>query len=99
MVHRRRFLILSLANWALAIVLWSISAYLGITSPTSLFVYSVLFVVALIAVIVGIFSWLVWRFGRDTHEADVPTGAAAGVVAEAAPAAQEDDRPAPVLGR
>ena len=72
MVHRRRFLIFSLANWALAIVLWSISAYLGITSPTSLFVYSVLFVVALFAVIVGILSWLVWRFGRD------PEAAAAG---------------------
>jgi hypothetical protein len=54
MVHRRRFLILSLANWALAIVLWSISAYLGVPSPTSLFVYAVLFVVALVGVIVGI---------------------------------------------
>jgi heme/copper-type cytochrome/quinol oxidase subunit 2 len=71
MVHRQRFLILSLSNWALAIVLWSISAYLGITSPTSLFVYSVLFVVALIAVVVGVLSWLVWRFGREP-------GAAAG---------------------
>ena len=69
MVHRRRFLIFSLANWALAIVLWSISAYLGITSPTSLFVYSVLFVIALVAVIVGIISWIVWRFGRDPHAA------------------------------
>jgi hypothetical protein len=59
MVHRRRFLVFSLANWALAVALWSISAYLGITSPTSLFVYSVLFVVALVAVIVGIMSWLV----------------------------------------
>jgi hypothetical protein len=72
MVHRRRFLILSLANWALAIVLWSVSAYLGIASPTSLFVYSVLFVIALVAVIVGILSWLVWRFGRDVHSAVAP---------------------------
>ncbi|HJW75097.1 MAG TPA: hypothetical protein VJ787_05440, partial [Thermoleophilia bacterium] len=69
MVHRQRFLVLSLANWALAIVLWSISAYLGVTSPTSLFVYSVLFVVALIAVAVGVLSWLVWRFGRDVGAA------------------------------
>lgn len=96
MVHRRRFLILSLANWALAIVLWSISAYLGITSPTSLFVYSVLFVIALVAVIVGILSWLVWRFGRDVHATAAPPGQppeAGGQPAEAA------DQTAPVLGR
>ena len=96
MVHRRRFLIFSLANWALAIVLWSISAYLGITSPTSLFVYSVLFVVALVAVIVGIISWLVWRFGRD-HEPAASAGSAppAGG-AEPAEAAGQD---APIPSR
>jgi len=87
MVHRRRFLIFSLANWALAVVLWSISAYLGITSPTSLFVYSVLFVVALFAVIVGILSWLVWRFGRD------PEAAAAG--GGEPPAAADQGAPVP----
>ena len=87
MVHRQRFLVLSLANWALAIVLWSISAYLGITSPTSLFVYSVLFVVALIAVAVGVLSWLVWRFGRDP-------GAAAGE-----PSVEVTDQPTPIAGR
>ncbi len=32
-IHRH-LLILSLANWAIAIVCWTISAYLGITSPT-----------------------------------------------------------------
>ncbi len=93
MVHRRRFLILSLANWALAIVLWSISAYLGITSPTSLFVYSVLFVIALVAVIVGILSWLVWRFGRDV--AAVAPAAADATGAEVA----EGDRAASAVGR
>jgi membrane protein DedA with SNARE-associated domain len=72
MVHRRRFLIFSLANWALAIALWSTSAYLGITSPTSLFVYSVLFVIALVAVIIGVLSWLVWRFGREPDDAGEP---------------------------
>ena len=69
MVHRQRFLVLSVANWALAIALWAISAYLGVASPTNLFVYSVLFVVALVAVVVGVLCWLVWRFGRDPHEA------------------------------
>jgi hypothetical protein len=96
MVHRRRFLILSLANWALAIVLWSISAYLGITAPTSLFVYSVLFVIALVAVIVGILSWLVWRFGRDVHATAVPVGQAPSGGGEQTEAA---DQAAPVLGR
>jgi hypothetical protein len=87
MVHRQRFLVLSLANWALAIVLWSISAYLGITSPTSLFVYSVLFVVALVAVAVGVLSWLVWRFGRDPGET-----AGEG-------SAEATEEPAPIPGR
>ena len=56
----RRFLLrLSLANWGVAIVAWTISAFLGITSPASIFVYSVLFVIGLIAVIVA----LLWRMG------------------------------------
>ena len=95
MVHRRRFLIFSLANWALAIVLWSISAYLGITSPTSLFVYSVLFVVALVAVIVGIISWLVWRFGRERES----TSAGPALLTGDAEPAEAADQGAPVPSR
>ena len=39
----RRFLLrLSLANWGIAVIAWTISAFLGITSPASIIVYSVL---------------------------------------------------------
>jgi hypothetical protein len=65
---RRRLLILSLANWALALVCWTVSAYLGITSPASLFVYSLLFVVGLLGALVGIVAFLLSRYGTDPHE-------------------------------
>jgi Ca2+/H+ antiporter len=74
----RRFLTLSLANWALAIIAWAVSAYLGMTSPTSIFVYTVLFVVGLFAVVVGIAAFVVARFGAPagsgvaTEPADEP---------------------------
>ena len=65
---RRRLLILSLANWVLAMVCWSVSAYLGIVSPASLFVYSLLFVVGALAGLVGIVAFLLSRYGTDPHE-------------------------------
>jgi hypothetical protein len=64
-VHRRRFYAFSLANWALAIVCWAVSAWLGVASPTSMFVYTILFIVGLVAVIVGVLAWLVARFGQE----------------------------------
>jgi hypothetical protein len=61
---RRRLLLLSLANWAIAITAWTISAYLGIASPARIFVYTVLFVIGLFAVLVAIGSYLLERFAH-----------------------------------
>ena len=61
----RRFLLrLSLLNWGIAIVAWTISAALGIASPASIIVYTVLFVIGLFAVIVAIFSYLLEKFAH-----------------------------------
>ena len=61
----RRFLLrLSLINWGIAVVAWTISATLGITSPASIIVYTVLFVIGLFAVIVAIFSYLLEKFAH-----------------------------------
>ncbi len=59
----RWFLVLSLANWALAIAAWTVSAWLGMVSPTSIFVYTVLFVVGLFAAVVGVGAFVLARFG------------------------------------
>ncbi len=75
----RRFLLrLSLANWGIAIVAWTVSAFLGITSPASIIVYSVLFVIGLIAAILAVLTYLLEKFGHeppphvpDEHEEDV----------------------------
>ena len=90
----RRFLLrLSLANWGVAIVAWTISAFLGITSPASIFVYSVLFVIGLVAVIVALLTYVLEKFGHEPPA--VAPGESGGDegVAEAAPAG---DAPAPV---
>jgi hypothetical protein len=64
--HRRRnLLILSLANWAVAIIAWTISAYLGIAQPASIFVYTVLFVVGIFAVIVAVACFLLEKFAHE----------------------------------
>lgn len=71
----RRFLLrLSLMNWGIAVIAWTISAALGITSPASIIVYSVLFVIGLVAAILAILTYLLEKFG---HEA-APVGAIAG---------------------
>jgi hypothetical protein len=71
----RRFLLrLSLLNWGIAIVAWTISAALGIKSPASIIVYSVLFVIGLVAAILAILTYLLEKFG---HEA-APMGAISG---------------------
>jgi len=71
----RRFLLrLSLINWGIAVVAWSISAFLGITSPASIIVYSVLFVIGLIAVIVALLTYLLEKFAHrppDYEHADL----------------------------
>jgi len=65
LVHARRFWILSLVNWAIAIVCFGLSSYLGVARPTNMFVYTILFVVALVAVIVGFLCWMVAKFGTE----------------------------------
>jgi hypothetical protein len=69
---RRNLLILSLANWVVAIIAWTISAYLGIAQPASIFVYTVLFVVGIFAVIVAVASFLLERFAHEPGFVDAP---------------------------
>jgi hypothetical protein len=61
---RRNLLLLSSANWAVAVVAWTISAYLGVTSPARIIVYTVLFVIGLFAVMVGVASYLLEKFAQ-----------------------------------
>ena len=107
----RRFLLrLSLINWGIAVVAWTISAFLGITSPASIIVYSVLFVIGLIAVIMALLTYLLEKFAHrppdyehanleddDDEGGPAATGAAAAtgaVVAATAAAAAKTDAPA-----
>jgi hypothetical protein len=70
---RRNLLILSLANWGVAISAWTISAYLGIASPARIFVYTVLFVIGLLAVCVAIGSYLLEKFAHRPAPATEPS--------------------------
>jgi hypothetical protein len=74
----RRFLLrLSLANWGIAVVAWTVSAFLGITSPASIIVYSVLFVIGLIAVVVALLTYVLEKFAHrppDYEHADLEAG-------------------------
>jgi hypothetical protein len=88
----RRFLLrLSLANWGIAVGAWTISAFLGITSPASIIVYSVLFVIGLVAAILAILTYLVEKFGHEPaldapESADAPAAAGSAGDAPAATA-------------
>ena len=64
MTVRRTFWILSIANWLLAVAVWSVSAYLGIARPTSLFIPTTLFVIGIFAVVAGTLCWVVARFEK-----------------------------------
>jgi len=99
----RRFLLrLSLANWAVAVIAWTISAFLGITSPASIIVYSVLFVIGLIAVAMALATYLLEKFAHrppDYEHADLEgdgSGAdsAADEGAVTAAVVTVDDKPA-----
>jgi hypothetical protein len=81
---RRNLLILSLANWAIAIIAWSISAYLGMSRPTGIFVYTVLFVIGIFAVIVAIAAYLLEKFAHEPGDAaaEAAPGGDAGPTAE-----------------
>jgi hypothetical protein len=83
-IHRH-LLILSVVNWAIAILCWSISAYLGIAVPTSIFVYAILFVIGIFAVVVAIAAFVLADFGREPEGA-APSQAAAGPEAAGGPA-------------
>jgi len=76
-IHRH-LLTFSLANWAVAIVSWSISAYLGSAVPTGIYVYTVLFVIGLFAVVVAIGSFLLAVFGTAPAPAEAIAAAAVG---------------------
>jgi hypothetical protein len=78
-IHRHLF-VLSIVNWAIAVVAWTVSAYLGIARPTSFITYTVLFLIGLFAVIVAIGSYLLARYGT----APAPAGAAEPVAADTA---------------
>ena len=72
---RRNLLILSLVNWVVATIVWTISAYLGIAQPASIFVYTVLFV--------AVVSFLLEKFAHEPGSVE----AAAELDAAAAPPA------------
>jgi Na+/H+-dicarboxylate symporter len=76
---RRKFWIISIANWCVAIAMTGIAAYLGIAHPTSMFVYAALFVVGIFAFVVAILAWVMARFGV---EPEASAGAAPAAPAE-----------------
>lgn len=85
-IHRH-LLTLSLINWAIAFVCWAISAWLGISQPASIFVYTILFVVGLFAAIVAVLSFVLADFGTEpgvpaAEKAGPPAGDASGPVAD-----------------
>jgi uncharacterized membrane protein len=61
---RRNLLLLSLANWAVAIIAWSLSAYLGVASPASIMVYTILFLIGLFAALVAFAAYVLERFAH-----------------------------------
>ena len=87
---RRNLLILSLANWVVAIIAWTISAYLGIAQPASIFVYTVLFVVGIFAVIVAVASFLLEKFAHRPPEWEPGQSAGDDGLGEPAAAAGAD---------
>ena len=66
---RRNLLLLSLANWGIAIVAWSLSAYLGVASPASIMVYTILFLIGLFAALVAFAAYVLERFA---HRPELP---------------------------
>jgi len=81
---RRNLLILSLVNWAVAIIAWTISAYLGIAQPASIFVYTVLFVIGIFAVIVAVACYLLEKFAHEPGFVEATPAEAADIAEPAA---------------
>ena len=61
---RRNLLLLSLANWGVAVLAWSLSAYLGVASPASIMVYTILFLIGLFAAIVAFAAYVLEKFAH-----------------------------------
>jgi len=99
-IHRH-LLALSLINWAIAVVCWTISAYLGSSRPTGIFVYTVLFVIGIFAVVVAVACFVLADFGSEPPTpitaggppADVPP-AGVGHKPAAKPSAKPSAKPA-----
>jgi hypothetical protein len=90
-IHRH-LLTLSLANWVIAIITWTISAYLGTAQPTGIIVYTILFVIGLFAAVVAVACFVLADFGSEP----VALATAGGPPAdEADEAAGEPADPAP----
>lgn len=87
-IHRH-LLILSLVNWVIAILCWTISAYLGTARPTDLIVYTILFVVGLFAVIVAIGAFVLADFGTEPEAAVAAATPEAGASEAAEPPADK----------
>ena len=106
-IHRH-LLMLSLVNWAIAIVSWTISAYLGSAQPTGIFVYTILFVIGIFAAVVAVACFVIADFGREpnapvtaagppTGQADEPSGKPADR-ADAPAGKAADPAPGPAAG-
>ena len=106
-IHRH-LLTLSLVNWAIAIVSWTISAYLGSAQPTGIFVYTILFVIGIFAAAVAVACFVLADFGREpnapvtaagppTGQADEPSGKPADR-ADAPAGKAADPAPGPAAG-
>jgi hypothetical protein len=76
-IHRH-LLTLSLANWAIAIISWTISAYLGTAQPTGIIVYTILFVIGIFAVVVAVACFVLADFGTEPHELATAGGPPSG---------------------
>ena len=98
---RRWLLRISLANWGIAALAWTTSAYLGIESPARLIVYSVLFVIGLVAAILAILTYLLEKFAHrptppedaDHEDGDHEDGEPEGGEPEADTPAAEKPQP------
>src|SRR5664279_1815900 len=84
---RRNLLLLSSANWGVAVIAWTISAYLGVTSPARIIVYTVLFVIGLFAAMVAVASYLLEKFAHRPSPIPSQTVAADEQGTAAAPGA------------
>jgi hypothetical protein len=92
-IHRH-LLTLSLINWAIAVVCWTISAYLGSSRPTGIFVYTVLFVIGIFAAVVAVACFVLADFGSEPPAPVTADGPPADAPPADAPPAGVGHKPA-----